>query len=107
MSNGWVVNNEKERMRMEAVVLTFGTVFLHLFAKMRVYEKPQPANTAYLTRGGGTGERKKDEISTASEGRAGDAWEPSNKKMFFFPTPLSPWKKFPSLKHSLELHIQI
>ena len=36
------------RMRMEAVVPTFEAVFRHLLAKMRDYEKPQPANTPYL-----------------------------------------------------------
>lgn len=40
---------------MEAVVSTFEAVFRHLLAKMRDYEKPQPAYMGYLapTPGGG------------------------------------------------------
>jgi len=58
-----VVNNKMERMRMEAAVSTFEAVFRHLLAKMRDYEKPQPANMGYLPPpqwGGGTEERERD-----------------------------------------------
>lgn len=42
------MNNEMERMRMEAVVSKFEAAFRHLLAKMRDNENPQPANMVYL-----------------------------------------------------------
>ena len=85
------------KLKMLYIFKTFVSL-LSGHAKMRDYEKPQPSNMAYLA--GGRGVKSLQHQKDKRE-------KPGNlltKKWFFFPTPLSPWKKFPSLKQDIPLN---